>query len=62
VQGWNGVFGQQGQDVTVQDDGYNANLRPGTSTTLGFNGLFQQQNPTAREFRLNGVPCAQVQE
>ncbi|HKT02678.1 MAG TPA: cellulose-binding domain-containing protein, partial [Rugosimonospora sp.] len=58
LQGWNGVFGQAGRDVTVADAGYNAKLTPGSSTTLGFNGSYDQNNTAPAEFRLNGVPCS----
>ncbi|HKT04337.1 MAG TPA: cellulose-binding domain-containing protein, partial [Rugosimonospora sp.] len=58
VQGWNGMFDQTGQVVTVQDVGYNALLQAGKSTLLGFNGAYQRQNPAPARFRLNGVLCA----
>jgi serine/threonine-protein kinase len=58
LQGWNGVFGQSGQDVTVLDAGFNAKLLPGNSTTLGFNSSYEQRNPTPADFRLNGVRCS----
>ncbi len=56
--GWNGVFGQTGPDVTVADAGYNARIHPGATTTVGFNGSYQEQNPSPVQFRLNGVPCS----
>jgi hypothetical protein len=58
LQGWNGVFGQAGRDVTVADAGYNAKLLPGRSTTVGFNGSYRQRNPAPVQFRLNGTPCS----
>jgi cellulase/cellobiase CelA1 len=58
LQGWNGVFGQAGPDVTVADAGYNGKLPPGRSTTVGFNGSYRRRNPAPARFRLNGVPCS----
>lgn len=58
LQGWNGVFGQTGQDVTVLDTGFNSKLHAGGTTTVGFNGSYQQSNPPPEEFRLNGLRCS----
>jgi hypothetical protein len=54
--GWSATWNQQGQTVTAQDLGWNANLGTGGQTTIGFNGSgYAGDDPTA--FTLNGTTC-----
>jgi cellulose 1,4-beta-cellobiosidase len=54
--GWSATWNQQGQTVTAQDLGWNANLGTGGQTTIGFNGSgYTGNDPT--EFTLNGTVC-----
>jgi len=55
--GWNGRFLQQGNQVIVSDNGYNAPMPAGSSASLGFLGTWSGSNPSPTSFALNGVQC-----
>lgn len=56
--GWNGLFSQQGAQVSVTNNGSNATLAPGASATPGFQGLWRGSNTAPASFTLNGVTCS----
>ena len=58
TQGWNAVFAQQGNKVTVKDAGYNSSIAPGTSVSPGFNGTWSGSNVSPTAFNLNGALCS----
>jgi len=55
--GWGGRFSQRGNQVTVTDAGYNAQISAGSSVNLGFLGTWSGNNPNPTSFTLNGVQC-----
>jgi acetylxylan esterase len=57
TQGWNGVFTQSGENVTVTNASYNGMLAPGASVTPGFNGSWNGSNPNPTSFTVNGSTC-----
>ena len=56
--GWSGNWSQDGAHVTVTSKSWNAELDPGESTTIGFNGTYSGSNPEPEAFALNGKDCA----
>jgi hypothetical protein len=58
TQGWNGVFTQSGQDVTVTNASWNGTLAAGSSVYPGFNGTWTASNPGPNSFTLNGITCS----
>ena len=48
------------QKVTARDVGYNDVIAAGSSTSLGFNGTWQTNNPNPTAFTLNGTACTTV--
>ncbi len=54
---WNGVYTQTGQNVTVRNASYNANIPTGGSVTFGFNANWSGSNPLPTSFTLNGQTC-----
>jgi hypothetical protein len=58
TQGWNGVFSQQGANVTVTNASWNASLPAGASVNPGFNGSWSTSNPSPTSFKLNGATCS----
>jgi uncharacterized protein (DUF1800 family) len=54
---WNGVFTQTGQNVTVRNASYNANIPTGGSVTFGFNANWSGSHPAPTGFTLNGQSC-----
>jgi cellulose 1,4-beta-cellobiosidase len=56
-QGWNGVWSQSGQTVTVEDSGWNGNLAPGASASTGGNFSYSGTNAAPTSFTVNGVTC-----
>jgi Glycosyl hydrolase family 48/Cellulose binding domain len=58
TQGWNGVFSQQGANVTVTNASWNGSLPAGTSVNPGFNASWSGSNPSPTSFSLNGSKCS----
>lgn len=56
-QGWNGTFTQSGQNVTVTNLSWNANVAANTSVNPGFNGAWTGSNPVPTSFTVNGNAC-----
>ena len=58
TQGWNATYSQSGTQVTAVSESYNGALGTGGSTTIGFNGSWNNSaNPAPSSFALNGVTC-----
>jgi cellulose 1,4-beta-cellobiosidase len=57
TQGWNGVFTQSGQNVTVVNESYNGNVAANASVNPGFNGAWTSSNPVPTSFTVNGNAC-----
>lgn len=53
--GWNGVYNQNGNTVTV---GNLASIGANNSTYIGFNANWSGSNPNPVEYALNGIPCS----
>ncbi len=58
TQGWNGIFSQQGENVTVTNATWNGSLPAGASVNPGFNGSWSGSNPSPTSFSLNGSKCS----
>ncbi len=56
-QGWNAIWSQSSQQVTATNPAWNKSLAAGTSTAIGFNGVFGSSNPLPASFTLNGAAC-----
>src|SRR2546427_634807 len=54
---WNGVFTQTGQNVTVTNAPYNANIPTGGSVNFGFNANWSGSHPAPTGLTLNGQSC-----
>ena len=58
TQGWNATYSQSGTQVTAVSESYNGDLGTGGSTTIGFNGSWNNSaNPAMESFCRNGVTC-----
>jgi cellulose 1,4-beta-cellobiosidase len=57
TQGWNGVFTQSGQNVTVVNESYNGSVAANASINPGFNGSWTSSNPVPTSFSVNGNTC-----
>lgn len=57
TQGWNGVFSQSGQNVTVINASYNGNVAVNGTAIPGFNGAWTTSNPVPTSFSVNGNAC-----
>jgi hypothetical protein len=57
TQGWNGLFSQSGQNVTVANANYNGNVAVNASVVPGFNGSWTTSNPVPTAFSVNGNAC-----
>jgi len=57
VHGWNGVWSQQGTQVTVRNANWNATLETGTTVTAGLSAAFDRPVGPPAGFALNDVPC-----
>ncbi|GAA3737537.1 hypothetical protein HDA32_005425 [Spinactinospora alkalitolerans] len=55
--GWNGEFSQSGDTVTVNHPGWNPDLDPGETATVGFQGSISGANGEPTGFTVNGVDC-----
>ena len=58
VHGWNGIWSQRGQQVSVRNNNWNATLETGRSVNAGLSAAFDRVNPAPSGFALNGVACA----
>ncbi|MFI5892389.1 glycoside hydrolase family 48 protein [Actinoplanes sp. NPDC051513] len=56
-QGWNGVYSQSGQHVTVNNASWNGSIGTNATVGTGFNGTFGSANPVPTAFSLNGTAC-----
>ena len=56
--GWNGIWTQTDNAVTVKDAGYNASLPENASTTVGFSATYTGSNVAPKDFTLNGNACS----
>ncbi len=54
---WNGVYTQSGQNVTVTNASYNANIPTGGSVSFGFNANWSGSHPAPTGLTLNGQSC-----
>ncbi|WP_049578657.1 glycoside hydrolase family 48 protein [Streptomyces sp. SBT349] len=59
AQGWNGVWSQSGQNVTVQDAGWNGTVAPGASVSSGANFTYSGTNTAPTVFSVNGSVCGE---
>ena len=57
TQGWNGIFSQSGQNVTVTNASYNGNVAVNSTAIPGFNGSWTTSNPVPTTFSVNGNVC-----
>ena len=57
TQGWNGLFTQSGQNVTVTNASWNGSVAPDGSVNPGFNGTWSSSNPVPTSFTINGNSC-----
>ena len=57
TQGWNGVFTQSGQNVTVVNESWNGSVAASASVNPGFNGAWTTSNPVPTSFSVNGNTC-----
>ncbi|MGP3969557.1 glycoside hydrolase family 6 protein [Streptomyces sp. 6N223] len=55
--GWNGVWSQSGQNVTVTDGGWNATIPAGGSASSGANFSYSGSNAAPATFSVNGTVC-----
>ncbi|MEO3756314.1 glycoside hydrolase family 6 protein [Streptomyces sp. B6B3] len=55
--GWNGVWSQSGRNVTVQGNGWNANIPAGRSASTGANFSYSGTNAAPTSFSVNGTVC-----
>jgi len=58
TQGWNGVYTQQGANVTIANANYNGSIPVGATANPGFNGSWTTSNPSPTSFSLNGTKCS----
>jgi hypothetical protein len=54
---WNGVESQSGENVTITNESYNADIAAGGSTTLGFQGTWTTSDTSPTSFSVNGTTC-----
>jgi endoglucanase len=57
VQGWNGAWTQQGDQVSVRNMPWNDTLEPGGSVKAGVSAAFTGESPPPTRFSLNDAPC-----
>ncbi len=57
TQGWNGIFSQSNQDVTVSNASYNGSVAVNGTAIPGFNGTWTTSNPIPTTFSVNGNVC-----
>jgi len=51
------VESQSGENVTITNEGYNANIPAGGSTSLGFQGTWSTSDAAPTSFTVNGTAC-----
>jgi hypothetical protein len=56
--GWNGVWSQTGQAVTVTNAAWNARIAPGAAVTPGGQFTYSGTNAAPASFAVNGTTCA----
>jgi hypothetical protein len=54
---WNGVESQSGENVTITNESYNADIPAGGSTSLGFQGTWSTSDAPPTSFTVNGTAC-----
>src|SRR5262245_25730698 len=54
---WSGVYTQTGQNVTVSNAPYNANIPTGGNVVFGFNANWSGSHPAPTGLTLNGQSC-----
>jgi Glycosyl hydrolase family 62/Cellulose binding domain len=58
TQGWSATYSQAGTQVSAASASWDGNLATGGSTTIGFNGSWNNlTNPAPTDFALDGVSC-----
>jgi endoglucanase len=57
VQGWNGVWSQQGAEITIRNANWNATLETGDTVTAGVSAGFDRPNGPPTVFTFNGTTC-----
>jgi O-glycosyl hydrolase len=55
---WNGIPTQNGENVSIANEPYNATIAPGGNTSLGFQGTWTNSDATPTAFTVNGASCA----
>lgn len=54
---WNGVETQSGENVTITNESYNADIPAGGSTSLGFQGTWSTSDAAPTSFTINSTAC-----
>ncbi|MEU5046917.1 cellulose binding domain-containing protein, partial [Streptomyces griseorubiginosus] len=55
--GWNGVWSQSGQNISVKDAGYNATIAAGAAVSTGAQFTYSGSNTAPTNFAVNGTSC-----
>ena len=55
--GWNGVWSQSGQNISVKDAGYNATIAAGAAVSTGAQFTYSGTNTSPTNFAVNGTSC-----
>jgi hypothetical protein len=55
---WNGVESQSGENVSITNESYNADIPAEGSTSLGFQGTWSTSDAAPTSFTVNGATCA----
>ncbi|MFD0206000.1 MULTISPECIES: glycoside hydrolase family 9 protein [Saccharothrix] len=55
--GWSAAWTQTGQAVSASNVGWNGNVAPGGSASIGFNSSGSGSTTPPTDFRVNGNPC-----
>jgi len=58
--GFNGIFTQNGNQVTISNVSWNGTIASNGIVSTGFNGSWSGSNPSPTNFTLNGVSCRAV--
>ncbi|MFE9168921.1 glycoside hydrolase family 48 protein [Streptomyces kebangsaanensis] len=56
--GWNGVWSQSGQTITVKNESYNGTIAAGTAVNTGAQFGYSGTNAAPTSFAVNGTTCA----
>jgi hypothetical protein len=54
---WNGVETQSGENVTITNESYNADIPAGGSTSLGFQGTWSTSDAAPASFTVDSTAC-----